>query len=51
MQTYYDKQIKRFLSIWKKDEELRKQYNNDVDFYLEAMDLYLEECNEINQVS
>jgi hypothetical protein len=43
--------MERFRNIWKNNEDVRKQYNNDFELYIEAMQLYLDACDEINQVS
>lgn len=43
--------MQRFINIWNNDAEVRNQYNNDFELYIEAMQLYLDECDEIGQVS
>ena len=43
--------MKRFINIWKNNREIREEYDNDFELYLEAMRLYLEECDKLNQVS
>jgi hypothetical protein len=43
--------MERFINLWKNKEEIRNEYNNDFELYIEAMQLYLDACDEINQVS
>jgi hypothetical protein len=43
--------MQRFINIWNNNEAIRNEYNNDLNLYIEAMQLYLDACDELNQVS
>ena len=43
--------MKKYLNIWKNNASIRADYNNDLNLYIEAMQCYLDACDEFNQVS